>query len=615
MTYSLPAFKKVAKYLLLFIVLAASVAGCRFFQDRKGSFTVGQVWVDMSKPDVMILSQNLARLPKDILTVPLLNQLLTEDLIFYYDNAPSKLSIQGSINRIAFEHQLSVPEQIVQKIISEPSELYVWNGSTGRPEYWMLATKNSGTTKLIQGLSKIALSDSQLIEAATIKVDGEKVPLYALYYQNHVGLFASFKDRLVFLSDAGMLFEQKETESQIPPIKTDIGYDYDNRENPVTAYDAANGENPVPKTASTAPKVNGKLLQDRVEQVELLLSAKPDNQQKIMRTVGLNMPKKGHSITANASFLAFSYQSALPGFNAVRFEFDGQKWHSEAAITPELLPERKWHSEALFQMSPADAALCASLPVNWSEMAKNTESISFVQNSKLDLNQFNDPVLMCWYENKPFSAPLLIAKLKNKEVATTQIPALTALFEQIIGAKEFENKKRFDVEKQTVTPDIVMMSRIVSARYGSHNVKDLPKTFTGKMSSQRYFPAALAVSGEYVFFSPDEDLVKQAVSVYQKNFPALSDQMQQKERTIAWVNSKQLAKLLEQQMLDALSAHSETDLRKVSQEQIKPKLDLLAKQPIWAIILDDVPTLVGSKNAKHIWLPLHWQEQNKTITP
>ena len=588
--------KKIKWFFLLLVFCMGSFAGCRLFQDRSGgAFSVGQVWINMDEPDAIILSKNLSELPKDILTIPVINEILTEDLVFYYDNAPSRLSIQGTLNRMAFDHNLSLQEKLVQKILSEPSEFYVWKGETGKPDYWMLVTQNTYWSEFGQVLAKIALNDSQLIEAGKLKIDGSQVPLYALKYQGHTGLFASYKDRLVFLSDAGMLFEQNEKEAKADPIQLEPTYEDKGDETIVTPI-------PHPK----AKPVKGKLLANRAELIEKLLSTNKEKQAVFTQPKQLTNTDKAHTVYFSPALLSLSYHSLMPGFNGVRFDYQQNKWQNLIALTPSLLPENKWDNQTLFQVIPQNAALCGSAPLLWQNMNQNAQKIKPLKEANIDFAQFEGPALSCWFENTPFSAPLFVAKVKTPTVLPEQAEKLITLFNQTIGAKEYTNKARFELEKNQLTDDIIIVKRIVSARYGSQDDEKLPKEMADKLSAQRYFPVTLATAGQYVFFSPDEELVKQAIAVYQKKYPAVADHMKNPNKTLIWINSNQLSNLLKQQMTDILGSSS--DMAQVAQTHIHPKLEILAKQPAWAV---ELTKNTGSEE-KLIWLPLTWQAQNKS---
>ena len=67
-----------------------------------------ELQLDLQHPQVLIESESLSRLPKDLLAVPLLRDTLTEDLVFYYEANPDRLGITGSLRRIIYEHDLQL---------------------------------------------------------------------------------------------------------------------------------------------------------------------------------------------------------------------------------------------------------------------------------------------------------------------------------------------------------------------------------------------------------------------------------------------------------------------------------------------------------------------------
>lgn len=68
--------------------------------------------IDLNEPDLFLDSDSLSQLPKDLLTIPFLHDVLSEDFVFYYQNHADRLGIEGSIRRIVYEHDLTLKDKL-----------------------------------------------------------------------------------------------------------------------------------------------------------------------------------------------------------------------------------------------------------------------------------------------------------------------------------------------------------------------------------------------------------------------------------------------------------------------------------------------------------------------
>ena len=101
--------------LLLGLAVALPVTAAGLFawleyepQGERQLVEANYLGLDLARPDVLIESASLGRLPKDVLKVPLLRDTLTEDLVFYYENNADRLGLTGSLRRIIYEHDLQL---------------------------------------------------------------------------------------------------------------------------------------------------------------------------------------------------------------------------------------------------------------------------------------------------------------------------------------------------------------------------------------------------------------------------------------------------------------------------------------------------------------------------
>ena len=186
----------------------------------------------------------------------------------------------------------------------------------------MISTRRNGIAKLVQAIGNVAASDAQLSRAAKLP-DG--TPVYAIHLATgHTLLFAAKDDRMVILSEPGMLLGEDKA--------------------------------PIPERA----KIVARML---------------DGGDAFLDSYGLDrvpLAANGHRLVVSADYLSFGYQAFFTGIDALRFDFapgvnGGEStWSTSALVVPEHLPQG-WNSADLWHALPADPAACASLPVDWND--------------------------------------------------------------------------------------------------------------------------------------------------------------------------------------------------------------------------------------------------------
>ena len=130
----------------------------------------------------------------------------SKDLAFYYEMHPGRLGLAGTIRRISYEHNLTWSDRVVRACSTSPPMCCMWRGPKGSLDYWAIAMSRGTIATLLQQAATIAASDAQLSRAGEIDVDGARVPVYTLSLaSDRTLLLASYRDRVVVLSDAGML--------------------------------------------------------------------------------------------------------------------------------------------------------------------------------------------------------------------------------------------------------------------------------------------------------------------------------------------------------------------------------------------------------------------------
>ncbi|CAG4914007.1 DUF2138 domain-containing protein [Paraburkholderia saeva] len=556
--------RKIALIAAGALIIAAVViqAGLRHFGKRHAVQTA-EVVLDIYHPDVIIDSEALSRLPRDILRVPLLHDVLTQDFVDYYESDSSRLSAEGALRRLAFEHQLDLREELIRRVFDEPAHVLLWRSPDGRPGYWIMSMHRNGLAKLLQGLGAVAASDTQLSQVA--KLSGE-VPVYALRLAvGRTVLFAAKNDRLVVLSAPGVLLD-----------------------------------------ADNAP------VGERAELVTTLLSGH-DDAASAFRLEASPAALKGHRVAVSANYLSFGYQAFFSGIVALRFDFSSTggaaaSWQTSALIDPARLPQQ-WNGAGLWRALPASPAACASLPVDWKDVAGLLGNV--ITGGPQAAAQISDrlagPAAVCWYAKSTLVAPVFIARLKSPDRPADPAlkTALAGAFGEVIGAYEVKAGKQAGYRRLPVTTQeqgagVTVWQRPVSARSGTAVAAKAP--FGAQLAAQRYFPVTLALAHGYVVFSPDARLVDDTLAVLDKRYPALADTLapQRLARTIVTLTPATAAALIEREAGAALPADQEPIFRNAARTHLTPKLRALAHYPPLSLSLPaDLPSSVS-------WVPVEW---------
>jgi uncharacterized protein YfaA (DUF2138 family) len=357
-----PSHDKKPRHLLAWVSIAAVLVAAGAFHMTgwaKYAGPVGHLRLDLAKPDGLIVTKSLSKLPRDLLRVPLLKDLLTRDLAFYYEHNEDRLSLSGSLRRISFENDLQWNDRLLEHMMDEPAELAFWRNAKNSAEYTLVAMTRNSLAKIVQQAAAVALKDRQLSIAAQIKVDGESVPVFALGYgRDRTVLIASKGDRLVALSHPGMLLSGAD--------QTDAG----------------------------AEAVLAKLL-----------SSAPEAQQIYRRALSLPDSEAEHRVVASARFLSLGYQHFFPDLEALRLDFAGGEWSMQAKIAADaaaLFPATN-----VLSALPARPAACAALPVDWKKFAAFA-----AKSGKMPAPPpFTGPVAACWYAGWKPNTPLFAAEL------------------------------------------------------------------------------------------------------------------------------------------------------------------------------------------------------------
>jgi uncharacterized protein YfaA (DUF2138 family) len=585
--------------------------------------------INLNQPDVWVHSQNFSLLAHDLLQVPLLKSLLTEDFVYFYAQDEDWMSLQGAMRRISFEHDLNWPDSILKNIASAPTDLYMWHDDSHALRYWALSLERDQFTTVAQKLAMLKLTaDKQLHEIAQINIDGDDVPILRVSLSAHRQMvLAAHGKRLVLLSDVSMAsFEGG-------------GLD-DGAEQLI--------KNLLAKDAETRAKVVS----------EWSIQSKASPQQEFQQTIFLS----NH-------FFAQGYGTYVPSVRALRFDYNGKNWLTEANLTPSNFDANIWTH------LPANAAFCVSLPIDWAEAQKALDDADELNIKPNLASEFAASGAACWYaeENDDISQPLFVV-LRKSEKDSTDI--LTALFDWGVATNQDHLKELFGLYRQKRE----IKDRLASAEFSLEALKK--KKFSPKLKKEELVtkkaeleiekkasqaqiksiravleainpiiakekestlaPAIIAkektISHEgnftilarklaidsrsenspqiafdkkVVYFSTNQHLIARAIAVGGKHFPNMQEStkiLNPSTQQFLYVNPKKLSVLINNTGHDALPQESQANLRAAFDYHMPARLSALAKHAPFSLVLDKPSVLSDLTNKeKSEWKPLTWQ--------
>lgn len=536
-------------------VAAAAVGGYFWFSKtdlppRQLVESTKPYFPNLRRPDALIESVSLSRLPKDLLSVPLLRDTLSEDFVFYYEANADRLGLRGSLRRIIYEHDLTLQDNLIDSLFDQPADIALWRGADGKLKDFVMVIARGGLATLLEPLARVALDDTQLRLMGSLRIDGDDVPLYRLRYGAYRDvLFASFGDKLVVLSNPAMLFENGEAQ-----------------------------------------------LREPTEDLEALLSGK----NFLPEYFGL--PQRGdlaHRISLDANAIAFGYQRFIPAFAGVRFEMGEQGWTSHLALN-HLEGQTDFDLRPVWQAMPMGASVCFALPVSL-ELPENVlPTLGPDTAATAQLAKNISSAGLCWYDTPRLHSPLLVAKLKVEGT-----PALDAqlgdLFKNVIGAYEpLATTRVFPIESET-QGGAAIWRRQVSSPYGQYPAKEAkqPDTIFGK----NFFRVSLARHDSMLIFSLDDRLVGASLNSLEKRWPPMADVLPEQGLVPAYIAPLKLANLLKRETWESLPQNVEPVFRNAAQTYLMPKLQSLAKHDSY-VLTAPAETKV---NKMWQWLPLTWR--------
>jgi uncharacterized protein YfaA (DUF2138 family) len=587
-----------------------------------------QAEINLGVPDVWIHSQNLALLPHDLLQVPPLKSILTEDFLYFYQQDADWLSLQGALRRLSFEHDLQLSDSLLKNIASAPTDVYFWHDGSHALRYWAVSIERDQLLTLAQKLAQLKLvADKQITEVGRVTVDGNDMPVFtvALSAQRSMAVVANGK-RLALFSDSAMLTRDS---GELDPH---------------------------------AAQLVSSLLSSQANERKPLVGG---DQAPIITT------QQPQTIWLSNRFYAQGYAAFLPDVQALRFDYDGSHWLGQANVRHVATDSHLW------AQLPAYAASCLSTSIDWTQVeAALTAAKAPVDDLIKDkeLEGLSPTGAVCWYSDAQddIAQPLFVAL--RTDHSTSKPQEMRALFDWgIAHNRDYEapilelkaQKRALVAQANQLTDDLKKLKkdrRHVSKKTSSDSkVVDELKSYDdqildkqnqlAQLATQRdeltsqlktmekeLDPAmqtaqalttqqlgsftilsrtqpivsnanpALAFNDHVLYFSPSPDLVMRAVNVANKRYPNLQEQAQiidPQQNTLLYVNPAKLAKLLTQTGHRALPQKTSRRLRDAFDYHMPPRMSALAQEKPFVISVS--PPSVLQRDALH-WQPLTWHD-------
>lgn len=538
---------------LVTVVVAGAVGYRKSAHWKEYAPTQSSLMVNLDHADAVIRTESISKLPRDLLTVPIARDVLTEDLAFYYEQHEDKLGVAGAIKRIAYEHDLTWTDRLLSSVLDEPAEVGLWRDGKGALRHFAIVVERNAWIKVAQEALELADKDQQLKLAGEITTKNGKAKLFSLEVNpRRTLLFVAQGKRLVILSDPGLVF---------------------NRQNQVNG-DAANAV--------------ARWLDEPGE-----LAREFDLDKMTDPAAG----KSRHTVAIGASTLAMGYGNFVAGFKGLRFDF-GSGWSTHAWISPATLPAGGLADASLWRAAPANPATCVTMPMDW-KLANSVVTLADTKPalpSDNALTPFKGPALACWYGESRLYAPVFLVR--------QAIPAKDRA--AVLGA--MAHWALTEPVPDTVTPGAgnVMVWR--AAENAAPKTKASKKGEPARNSMDRELHAALAGNDEFVVFSPDGQLVELVLDTLRHRNPSVADQTASSASTLAVITPKRLAPMLEAEAIDSLKSGGDTSLLQIAQSQLPPRVKAFASYGPYRL------ELVGAVNAgskDSVWQRVEWRDSRE----
>jgi uncharacterized protein YfaA (DUF2138 family) len=525
---------------LVACIIVLLAAGLHFAVRGQFKGGVPSLAINLAQPDAYVESQQISALPADLVNMPGLKTVLTQEFVNYYEEHPDRLTLEGTLRRLAFEHKLSWQEKLISGLLDAPGELALWRDGKGRLSYFALVVQKNLAAGVVEQLAKVVLTDKQLSRAGEIKVNGSAVVVYALTLQSDkTWLIASHGEQLLVLSHPGMLLQE-----------------------------------------------GGQLASNSADVVQSLLAKSKDHPWKqefhLEKTAAPATAR--HTATVKASFLSFGYQHFFPEMYALQLQMNANAtWQIQAAATPKAWTDWSNAATHTWGVLPRGAAFCAALPVDWTR-AEPALKVALGAGAKALVSDLEAGAGVCWYANAGLYAPVVAARLKPGNNARHDASLKTLLSESLKAKPPLK-----EVVEKKLNDQNILLTKDIANPNGYLNNKEGPSHRVG-----------IARVGSTLIASVDHRMVEQSMAVNAKTYPALADEYPKAPVLISqW---PEVAKLLEAESL-RLATRANTPLfNTVSREQLKPRLDALARSG--SLALSSSQSAGGQSEKGWQWQPL-----------
>jgi uncharacterized protein YfaA (DUF2138 family) len=471
--------------------------------------------INWGPPDSVISTQSLSDLPKDILKQPMLKEILTDDFAFYYLDSAEFLSLKGSLKRIAFEHELTFADEILNYVMSTPADVIFWKKENGRLDDFMLSIERTNLIDLLTMIGKVAANDKQLSVVEERTEGQDKFKIYKLRYGQHNQLyFTNLGTKLIVFTDPKM---------------------------------------PMPTAQRLKTWLKDDLYPSAVSQGGFF-----------SKLFGNEETKNKHQTYLNINFLTFGYQKYLSHIDFMAFSFnDKNGWRTHALLSG-IDANVALNTNELWKAVPRSPAMCISLPLNHLSIKELFTKIFADEKFNAVVSSFSKNMGVCWFAESRFYSPVYVLKTeKNIDIA---------FLEKAFNLSIKNNEKNPSPVQISKTQDSLSMVKFIPSRYGTSSEKKDKEVTKG-------FKAKMASVGNYIVFSVDGSLVDKSVAVINKKSPALSEALSNKEKVAGVLYPNMLSALMKKSIEESLSASGDTVFKEAFTKRFFPTLKKMNTMP------------------------------------
>lgn len=448
---------------------------------------VAGIWPD--RPDAVVRSESLTGLPRDLLAVPLLKDLLTEDFLFYYDTDEDWLGLKGTLRRIAYEHQLDLGDQMVSVLLDRPADVLLWRDGKGALRHSALLLQRDLVVGIAEKLMKVALAgDRQLTKLGEFRIGETTVPVLALEVSpRRRFVMMAFGDRLAVLSSPEM-----------------------------------------------ARKADGALDESFIAAATRWLAPEPGARLGRFEGVALGAPAEArHSLLLSSRFLSQGYSGFFPEIAGLRFDFRQGAWNTSGLFNlPAQDPAAAFGGES-WKHLPVNPAACALVPARWITLQRflpNDGEFNRKAAQKV-LQELQPAGAVCWYGDARLYEPLFLATLRGKPGESLDRD-LGELFDWTINTAADKDATEADKRALNATRDgdVRTWQRAMPVADGSLN-------------------PTLLRAGNRLYFSASDVLVERLTAMHAQRYPVVADGLEATGGLVLLhVQAGQLARLLEREI-------------------------------------------------------------------